>query len=159
VVARRFRFQLEALLRVREVREREAKRKVGAKRAEIARIDDLNRQCAEEISRHQDRLRQGQLGTLDTAELARQRAWIAYLRGTVVERQALRAAMIKELERLREELREARKQKRIIEKLRQRRWDEYIRNRKRSEQAEADELAQQLHRCEGRLTAVPSGRT
>ncbi len=144
-MAKRFRFRLDTLLKVRRLREREAKRKVAAKRAEIARLDRLDQQTAWEISRSQAALRESQQqGSLDLETLARGRAWIGYLRKTAVERQTLRAALVKELEQLQSEWRQARTQMRILEKLRQRRWDEYVRRRKRREQAEADELAQQL---------------
>jgi flagellar FliJ protein len=149
-VAKRFEFRLQTLLRVRELREREAKRKVGAKQAEIARIDQLNQQTADEIARCQDDLRARQrAAVLAPDQLTRERAWIAYLRRTVVERQALRARRRAELDMLRDELRQARMQRRIIEKLRERRWAEYAKDRQRREQAEADELAQQLHTFKG----------
>ena len=144
-MAKRFRFPLETLLRVRELREREAKRKVGLKQAEIARIDQLNRQTYAEIDAHQQVLRQQQQGTLTPGELVRERAWIAHLRRTIVQRQVQRVQLVNELQALLEELRIARVQKRVIEKLRERRWEEYRRDRARCEQTEADELAQQLH--------------
>jgi len=144
-VARRFQFRLETLLRVREIREREAKRKVGAKQAEIARVDRLNRLTAEEVSRRQEVLREHQRQAVLTPHaLVCERAWIAYLRRTIVERQAFRAGLVTELQTLQDELRRARMQKRIIEKLRERRWEEYVKDRKRREQAESDELARQL---------------
>ena len=144
-MAKRFHFPLETLLRVRDIREREAKRKVGLKQAEIARVDQLNRRTAEEISSRQDRLRLHQEGRLSASESIRERAWIAYLRRTIGQRQAQRAELVAQLEKLQETFVHARVQKRIIEKLRERRWDEYSRRRKRREQADADELAQQLH--------------
>jgi flagellar FliJ protein len=144
-VARQFHFPLETLLRVRSVCEREAQRKVGLKQAEIARLDQLTRQTAEEVSARQAALREHQRGVLTPKELVRERAWIGYLRRTIVQRQAQRAGLVTELEALREAWRQARTQKRIIEKLRERRWEEYVRGRKRREQAESDELAQQLH--------------
>ena len=144
-MAKRFRFSLETLLRVRDVREREATRKVGLKQAEIARLDQLNRQTADEISVRQRALRQQQQGALTPENLVRERAWIAYLWRTIVERQTQRAALVSELRELQEAWRQARKQKRIIEKLRERRWQQYFKDRKRHEQAESDELARQLH--------------
>jgi flagellar FliJ protein len=158
-VAKRFQFRLETLLRVREIREREAKRKVGVKQAEIARVDQLNRLTAEEISQRQNALRaqQGQ-GVLDPDTLLRERAWIAYLRQTIVERQTFRAGLVRELATLQAELRQARRQKRTIEKLRERRWEEYIKCRKRREQAESDELARQLHTFRGAPGAAIAGR-
>jgi len=143
---RRFRFRLQTLLRVRELREREAKRKFGAKRAEIARLDQLNRLTAEEIARRQETLRELQgRAVVAPQELARGRAWIAHLRRTIVERLALRERLTAELKQLEDEFRQARVRRRIVEKLRERRWLDYARRRGREEQAAADELAQQLH--------------
>jgi flagellar FliJ protein len=159
-MARRFSFRLQTLLRVRELREREAKRKVGAKQAEIARLDQLNRHTADEISRRQDALRsQQQQPVLAPDVLVRERAWIAYLRRTIVERQALRAGLLKELATLRDELREARTQKRIIEKLRERRWEAYVKDRNRREQAESDELARQLLSFDRASAVTSAGRS
>jgi flagellar FliJ protein len=144
-VAKRFRFQLETLLRVRQLREREAQRKVAAKRAEIAQLDRFNEQTAREISEQQNALlRDQQPGQVNPTRLVRGRAWIMHLRGVIAQREAQRAVLARALEQLLTELRQARTQTRIIEKLRQRRWDAYRRQRDRREQAEADELAQQL---------------
>ncbi|HPM24737.1 MAG TPA: flagellar FliJ family protein [Phycisphaerae bacterium] len=145
-MARRFQFRLETLLRVRQLREREAKRNVAAQRAEIARLDRLNEQTAEEIARQQEILLQGQQrGVLDPLTLQRGRAWIGHLRRTIAQRHVQRAEMVSRLRELQALWQAARTQARIIEKLRERRWTEYRRTRDRQEQAAADELAQQLH--------------
>lgn len=146
-MAKRFEFRLQTLLRVRELREREAKRNLATKRAEIAQLDHLNKQTTEEIFRQQETLLSGQReGQIDPTTLQRGRAWIAHLRHTVMTRQVQRQELVGKLEHLKAAWREARTQTRIIEKLRQRRWKEYTRDRDRREQAELDELAQQLHR-------------
>jgi hypothetical protein len=94
-MARRFRFRLQTLLRVRQLREREAKRKVAAKQAEIARLDRLNEQTTEEILRQQEALLAGQRqGQLDPLALQRGRAWIAYLRKTIAVRHLQRRQLI-----------------------------------------------------------------
>lgn len=145
-MGRRFEFRLETLLRVRQLREREAKRKVAAQQAALALLDRLNRQTAEEISRQQAELLAGQRqGHLDPLELQRGRAWIAHLRRTIALRQVQRAELTAQLQQLQVAWQAARTQARIIEKLRERRWEEYTRKRARAEQAAADELAQQLH--------------
>jgi flagellar FliJ protein len=144
-MARRFEFRLETLLRVRQLREREAKRKVAAQRAEIARLDRLNRQTAEEISRQQAELLEGQrAGRVDPLTLQRGRAWIAHLRRTIALRQVQRTEMLAQLQQLQAAWHAARTQARIIEKLRERRWEQYVHERARQEQAASDELAQQL---------------
>jgi flagellar export protein FliJ len=153
-MARRFRFPLETLLRVRVLREREAKRKVAAQRAEIARLDRLNRQTAEEISRQQAELLTGQQrGRLDPPALQRGRAWIAHLRRTIALRQTQRLDLVAQLQQLQAAWLEARKQARILDKLRARRWEAYVHERARAEQAAADELARQL------LTRNVNGQT
>ncbi len=148
-MARRFRFPLQTLLKVRRIREREAKRKVAAKRAEIARLDRLDQATSAEIQGGQrDILDNQKRATLEPRDLTRIWAWIAHLRRTLAQRQLLRAKMAVELERLQAEFLESRKQARIIDKLRERRWNEYRRERRRQEQAESDEVAQQLHQRE-----------
>jgi flagellar protein FliJ len=145
-LARRFQFRLETLLRVRQLREREAKRKVAAKRAEIALVDRLNAETAEEISTQQAALLADQRqGRLDPLALQRGRAWIAHLRRTIGQRHAQRAELVAQWRELQAAWHAARTQARIIEKLRERRFAEYVHDRDRKEQAAADELAQQLH--------------
>lgn len=156
-MARRFRFPLQTLLKVRRLREREAKRKVGAKRAEIARLDRLDEAAQKEIvARQQVLLSTQRRERLDPRELSSGWAWIAHLRRGMGQRQVLRVQYLGELQRLQAEFLEARKQVRVIEKLRERRWQEYVHERNRHEQAAADELAQQLHGRAQALSAPPA---
>lgn len=144
--AGRFTFRLQTLLRVRELREREARRKLSAKQAEIARIDQWNRETADEVSRIQRRIVECQSATtMDVRELTRQRAWASHLRRTIVERQVARQSLVAQLDALRGELHTARTQTRVIEKLRERRFGEWKRDRALSEQTQMDEVARQLH--------------
>ncbi len=143
---RRFKFPLHTLLKLRKLREREAKRKVAAQRAEIARLDRLNEATWAEISaQHALLLQSQQRGPVEPAALARGRVWIAHLRSTIAQRTLLRGEMTLRLEQLQKEFTAARQQARIIQKLRERRWSEYRHERERREQAAADELAQHLH--------------
>lgn len=144
-MAKRFQFRLETVLRVRDLHEQEAKRNVGAKQAEIAQLDQLNEQTREEILGRQDDIEQQQQAeTIRPADLSRGRAWISQLRHTIAERLSMRQQLLSELNQLQTALREARVQRRVIEKLRERRWNEHSRRTNRSEQAAADELARQL---------------
>ncbi len=145
-MAKRFVFSLETLLRVRQLREREAKRKVAVQRAEIARVEQLMAQTMDAVTRQQHELLDGQRRTrLDPLTLQRGRAWIAALRRLLADHHARRAELQDQLRQRQVELRAARTQARIVEKLRERRWDEYVHERDRRAQAAADELAQQLH--------------
>ncbi len=144
-MARRFRFRLDALLNVRRLHEREAQRNVAAHRAAIARLDVLDRQTVTSITQQQETLLNGQRqGRLDPLALQRGQAWIAYLRRTIATRGPQRTELQQHLGESLGHLREARTRTRTIEKLRERRWGEYTHNRNRTEQADSDELAQQL---------------
>ncbi len=145
-MAKRFVFNLETLRRVRQLREREAKRKVAAQRAELARVEQLIVQTLNAVARQQQELLDGQQQTrLDPLTLQRGRAWIAALRRQLADHHAWRAVLQDQLRARAAELRAARTQARVVEKLRDRRWEEYVHDRDRQAQAAADELAQQLH--------------
>ena len=145
-MARRFKFQLETVLRVRTLREREAARRVGEKRAEIARVDQHITDCHDAVARCQQQLlTQQNAESIDTPALVGGRAWIVQLRLQIAQHQAHRAQRLRELDELTAVWRAARTQQRILEKLRERRLAEHKHNAARREQADADELAQQLH--------------
>ncbi len=145
-MAQRFTFRLQTLLRVRELREQQAKRAVAAKASEISRLDALNLQTQREIIAQQNALRDAQMGaTLDPADLTRQRAWIAHLRRMTLQRLGDRQTLATQLLSLQDALRVARSETQALEKLRERRFDEWKRARNLREQAESEELAQQMH--------------
>ena len=144
-MAKRFQFRLETLLRVRRLNEREAKRKVAAKQAEIARIDELSRQARREILSQGNELRIEQsVGKLDVAALSTRRSWIAHLQRTLLLHKQMRLERRRELQTVSAELSRTRTQTQIVEKLRERRWGRYLKDRDRREQAESDEMARQL---------------
>ncbi|MFO0839160.1 MAG: flagellar FliJ family protein [Phycisphaerae bacterium] len=142
---KRFQFRLQTVLRVREVREREAKRRVGKKWGEIALLDSLDRDTTAEIDARQRQLRLLQdAPRIDSTALVRQRAWIAHLRKTMLERQVVRRRLAEELRELQAQLAAARTQTRMLEKLRERGQTEHRKAIQRFEQAQSDELAQRL---------------
>jgi flagellar biosynthesis chaperone FliJ len=142
LVARRFQFRLQTLLRVRELEEREAQRKVAAKAAEIAQLDRLDAQAQQEIRRQQAVLRAAQhAATLDSLLQQRGRAWIGQLRRGIALRSAQRAARQAELRELQDAFRAARTRRRVVDELRTRRWQDYRHARDRHEQTSLEELA------------------
>lgn len=149
-MAKRFRFRLDTLLKVRTLREREAMRRVATQRAEIARLDLADRQTRDAIAaQHRALLLHQQTTRVDPTTLQRGRAWIAHLRKTMVLRELERAKLQQRLTAFQDKLRQARTDKRIIEKLRERREQEHVRDQARREQAAAEELARQLHAFDG----------
>lgn len=130
---------------MRRLREKEARRAVVAKRGEIVRMDDEQRRIHADIEAALLRLRElAHTDLFDPSAVSRCRAWVAQRRAASAELDGRRAARMQELERLQAAWRDARSAHRVIEKLREKRWQEYIRARAGQEQREADELAQQL---------------
>lgn len=148
-MAQAFRFRLQTLLRVRELREREAKRKVGAQRAEIARTDALIEQNFRAIDAENNRLRGLQEEAfVSPVELTRARAWLAHLRRTLAQHHACKQAQLAELEQRLTAYREAHQQAQMLVRLKERKLDAWKRDRTLREQASQDELAQRLHRAD-----------
>lgn len=148
-MARKFRFRLGMLLRVRRLHEREAKRKVALKQAEVARIDGLiaggHETVAIELAALRDQQRQPRL---DVRAAARRRAWIGQIRGTMLQFHTMLDVAHRELSEAIGLLNAARTQTRIVEKLRERRWEGYVKDRERTDDAEMEEVARQLlHRA------------
>lgn len=144
-MARAFQFRLATVMRVRELREREALRCVAAKRAEIARLDQLDEDARREVAACLARLSATQQQSrLDPDEIARARSWIAHLRRVAAQRQQLRVRLAAELKPLLAALHEAHKQTRVLETLRDRQREEHRRTQAIREQSEADETAREL---------------
>ena len=143
-MAKRFHFPLETLLRVRTLREEEVQRRVAAKQSEIVRLDEADVADRAEIDRAQRELAQAQVGVVGPSTLARGRTWVAHLHRQIASRAVTRQERQRELAALQQELREARKQTKILEKLRERRHAAWKTTQARREQAATDEIAQQL---------------
>jgi flagellar export protein FliJ len=138
-------------LRVRTLREDVAKRELGAKLAEIARLDEENRHVEVEIRARQVELQAAQAqGRPDALALAQGRAWIARLRQTIQQREREKHERLNELNNLRAAVQQARMHRRAIEKLRERRLEEHRRRVNRAEQVDADELARVLQASDAR---------
>lgn len=155
-MARRFRFRLDTLLRLRRMQERQAQRSVGAARAELAQAERLIRLTDEEIRRQQGALRVEQGGAAPRAlTIVRGQAWIAHLRRMSLQQHAMRAAAAQALEQALRRLVEARTRTRTVEKLREQRLDEFRTRIEKREDARLDDLARQMQDAAGDLAPTP----
>jgi flagellar FliJ protein len=157
-VAKRFRFRLETVLRVRKLREREARRKLAVEYEKVARLDALITQTREEIENQMSALRLAQqTATLDPAAIVRGHAWSHHLQRMLLQQQELRSKAQQKVEQALGVLREARRASRAIEKLREKQWETYVAERDKQDQAEIEELAQQLQAA--RVPELSQSRT
>ena len=140
----RFQFRLQSLLTLREsqrdLRRSELAEALAAERRLLARRTLLERELASE----HDRARTDAApGRLDVANLAAARRYAALLReqlGSLVDEAVAQAA---EVERRRLQLVEADRQVRVLEKLRDRRHQQFQAQTARDESKQSDELARQ----------------
>ena len=139
-MARRFRFPLAALLRLREQREEERKREFAAAaqaaRAEQARREALvgDRQSMQDeiVRMYADKKPFSQI-----TDVYREIAWVS---GEVLRSEAEQARLDQLLEEARRLLVLAQRDRRAMEILRDRQREAFLREEARREQAEADEM-------------------
>jgi len=141
-MAKRFVFRLETLLRIRQQREERHQRIVAGRLRQIQQaqrqITDLERQ----MRAGQEAIRAGQRpGRIDLQQALHYRHWIGHLHKNVLETQGHLGYLEAELVRERVALAEAARQRKILDKLKERQWQRYRRGEDRREVNEADEMA------------------
>lgn len=146
-MARKFRFRLEVVQRLRE-QERDAQRRVVASKA--LEVTNIQRQIASlrsdlESSQRLDRTQRGER-LLNVASLRTEnvrRSWIKASTGRVNERLAV---IRNELSHEQGQMTKTMTHLRVVEKLRERQWTRHRAELAREQQAAGDEAALELHR-------------
>lgn len=145
-MARRFRFRLEAVQRIRkddrDRRRRGVAEAVRAIRSVQQRIDDCNEQLRASVDRTSDLQRSQRI---DMPLLRSQRYYAGHLHGQLLLAGEELGTRQEELDARRGELAEATKRLRAVEKLRDRQWERHRQQLAREEQADADEAALQKY--------------
>ena len=140
-MAKRFTFRLEALLKLRRLREDEKKRVVAARLREIATLDRRRQTLQVEIGRQTVAMRESlSTTTVDVDQFKMGRHWLVLLRRGVLEFEAQLATRRAILAQERVELAEARKQTKVLERLKERQQATHTATLNRREQMELDEM-------------------
>ncbi len=141
----RFVFQLEALLRHREHEERQRQRDLAVAEAQTARLSAELRKLDEEARASVEDVRKNHLiGPLNLQFLASHRRYLLATQRkamTLAQRMALQQ---RQLEQARAALAEAAKQRKILEKLREKRHRQWAQEVARREFAELDDVGMRL---------------
>ncbi|HSW46292.1 MAG TPA: flagellar export protein FliJ [Phycisphaerae bacterium] len=140
-MARRFTFRFETMLKIRRQREDEHKRIVAARLREIRRVRDqlvsLDRQIHDELAS----IRMGQEpGMIDMQQIVRHRHWLGRLHKAVLDGQARLGFLEAKLVQERALLAEAAKQRRMLDKLKERQYQRFLAEQNRLETREADDM-------------------
>jgi flagellar protein FliJ len=145
-MAKRFRFRLDTVLKVRKQREDVCRRAVADRLRQIAavqaEIGSLQHQIGEEIGAFRQ---VHSVGRLDMTQIVRQRHWLIHLHQGVLMAQASLGDLHKKLEEDRRVLVEARKQTRVLEKLKERQIERHQKETARAEAIENDEIGNVLY--------------
>lgn len=141
----KFRFSLDAMLEMRRRAERDQQIIVARVESERKRIEDRIRDCADGVRNAQTDLRSRLQPPVGNGVNPREAAWqthaVQHLRSEADSLVIKLAGVMKRLEREHQTLVELAKQRRSLEKLRERRHTEWISDIQHKERIELDDLA------------------
>ena len=145
----KFRFRLESVLRLREMEDDRARRALHEVQRDFQREEqalrdmvELREEAKSDVRGGDDREGDDDVRQVDVQELLRQRRYINVLYQRIVSKGQDLTRIGKEVERAKKSLGEARVRKRIVERLKERKKQEFLREEDRREARELDELGQ-----------------
>lgn len=154
-----FRFRLQSVLELR-ISERDERRGELAKALRAAELlEERRQQLAEELQDNQELARKlAGPGSANIERIVHAHRYEAILKGTLTQLLAQAKQVAAEVERRRQILTEADRQVRVLEKLEERKREEYQRQEQRQQMKEMDEVATMsfIRRHNGLSEEVPS---
>lgn len=136
----RFRFPMQNILNMKEKLEEQAKNEYGQANARLLaeekKLEHLNNRLEDARLQLKNVLRE----VLSMTEIHKRENAVVILKGYVKQQQLVVKRCEKEVEIAREKLTEAMKERKIFEKLREKAFDEFMKEEGRREQKEVDEL-------------------
>ena len=140
-MAQAFKFRLDPLLRIRRHAEEERKGALAQVQGKLNEQTERARRYDAMITQEHHSLRDGSLvGTLDPRRLAHHRRYVNSMMRGLVQTLCERAGTQKDADQARQQLVEAVKQRKVLEKLRERRQADWRSQQDRIERADLDEM-------------------
>ena len=136
----RFRFPMQNILNMKEKLEEQAKNEYGQANARLLAEEKKLEQLNNRLEAARLQLKNVLVEILSMTEMHKRENAIVILKGYVKQQQLVVKRCEKEVEIAREKLTEAMKERKIFEKLREKAFDEFIKEEGRREQKEVDEL-------------------
>lgn len=141
----RFEFNLEGVLRHRKNVERQRQRDLAAEQAKMRPLEQKLRELDESVRQATQEIRgQHLVGRLDLAYLAGHRRFIAATQRQAMSLAQKMALVQREIDAARKRLADAARERRIIEKLREREFTQWRAEMEKKESQENDEIGMQL---------------
>lgn len=156
---KKFKFRLEPLLRLKEHQEKDKQKTLALAAQKVLTQEEQLRQIAQKRSETQQSQRDSLSGRLNPGHLLVCSRYLGKLKMNELTGREILKAFIADRERRRLELVEATKQKKIFEKLKERRRNVYISDNERLTQKEQDDIAAKLflQNKSSRVTREPWG--
>lgn len=149
----KFRFNLEGVLRHRMQVERDRMRRLAEKQAVVTRLTDELRRMDSDVQSSVADVRDNRLtGRLDLAFIAAHRRFTLAMQRRAVELAKRIVTAQLAVEEAQRGLAEAAKQRKVIEKLREKRFASWCEEQSRKEMAQLDEIGMQIAFDNTRLT-------
>ena len=136
----RFRFPMQNILNMKEKLEEQAKNEYGQANARLLAEDKKLEQLNNRLEDARLQLKNVLREVLSMTEIHKRENAVVILKGYVKQQQLVVKRCEKEVEIAREKLTEAMKERKIFEKLREKAFDEFMKEEGRREQKEVDEL-------------------
>ncbi len=141
----RFQFPLENILNVKKKLEKQAKNEFGQANARLFREQEKLEAVILRSGEARQKLKAALSETLSVTEIRRREEAVEILKFYVLQQQLAVKRREKEVEIAREKLNEAMKERKIYEKLKEKAFDEFMREENRKEQRAVDELMSYKH--------------
>jgi flagellar FliJ protein len=143
---RRFRFKLQTLLDLRTVREKEIQnelsRLINIQNLERIKQEDYRRRIASEHEKFNQKIKDGEYSYSVALMFER---FVDFANRVIVNAQKKIESMEPEIQIVRDKLLEASKERKVIEKLKEKRWEEYLYELNRETQKENDDINQKIY--------------
>ena len=145
-MAKRFRFRLEPLLKMRKGKEDVQKRVLAQRVAEVQRLVDQLAQLHHRVERTIDQARADRMAEhLCVADALQGQRWRLHLSRRITQQQACIHDAQGILNNDRMELARRSRDRKVIETLRERKWQEHVLAENRAERVESDEIGGQMY--------------
>ena len=143
---RRFQFKLQTLLDIRMAREKEIQnelsRLINIQNLERIKQEDYRRRIATEHEKFNRKIKDGEYSYSVALMFER---FVDFANRVIANAQKRIESMEPEIQSVREKLLEASRERKVIEKLKEKRWEEYLYELNRETQKENDDINQKMY--------------
>jgi len=136
-----FRFRLAGIMSLREYKERMCRDKLGQCQTNLREAEDRENEIKDAITYLGDVIIRAQEGVIDLPRLKLKYNYLDYMKERLILQKGVVALRKQELEEARLKLYEAMKEKKILQKLREKKYRQYQYEQNRLEQVLLDDLA------------------